>query len=148
MTARWNADWWCWGLHESLQFVLCLFFFMLQVRNSALRIAVQFFFLMNLCWTRGTFVYPADVTTPSFFKASCNYGPGSDCLFPCHCAGNCDSMRGCTDVGDACESLRYQNIYDEDGKIFSGPQCQIGEFHTSALHNATNINAIDLVSCL
>ena len=70
----------------------------------------------------------------SSIVAGCNYGPGWGCLFPCHCAEDCDSTRGCIDglysiEGHVCESLSYQSLDDEDGRTFTGPQCQIGEFH-------------------
>ena len=63
----------------------------------------------------------------SVFSAGCIFGSDPDCLFPCHCDGNCDTTRGC-DVGDTCESLNYHESLDaDDGETFSGPQCQIGE---------------------
>ena len=62
------------------------------------------------------------------FAAGCNYGSDPNCRFPCHCGGNCDPTLGCN-VEDTCDSLDYdENLDDEDGRTFSGPQCQIGEF--------------------
>ena len=73
----------------------------------------------------------AVVVTPRSYSvaAGCNYGSDPDCLFPCHCFWNCDPTRGCTDDPYTCESLTYVGLDDNDGRTFSGPQCQIGEFH-------------------
>ena len=87
---------------------------------------------VNICWCCdhiiSTHVYSV--------SAGCIYGPGQDCPFPCHCAGDCDTTRGC-DVGDTCESLEYHESLDPNyGETFSGPQCQIGELYFTLGHNS------------
>ena len=78
-------------------------------------------------------------TVLSVISAGCNYGSDTTCLFPCRCVATCHRIRGCIDEGYTCGSLNYHEDLDaNDGKTFSGPQCQIGEF---CQHNFLNTTA-------